>query len=332
MFNQVLVANRGEIACRIIRTLKEMGVKSVAVYSDPDETAAHVLMADEAVRIGPAPAKDSYLNVPAILDAIKSTGAEAVHPGYGFLSENADFAKTLEDNGIAFIGPTPKHLIEFGLKHRSKELAQEFDESLRTIAQLDYGLVMISHATDKVFKDQNGSEYNRIVPTLDKRAKNIVSRMVDLYGYSRIVADDKGNESTKLFLRGTSRYEAGSRFKYTPDYIDFNYNALVAAIGEAIDKQAKEDGTELFTDTRQNLYNDTSAELDFDELKEEFNTLVNTIISVAAANEAEAKYAELITEIIEKYLGKGGKVNEMSRGQVEALSLIVADLKELNVE
>ena len=130
MFNKVLVANRGEIACRIIRTLKEMGVKSVAVYSDPDETAAHVLMADEAVRIGPAPAKDSYLNVPAILEAIKSTGAEAVHPGYGFLSENADFAKTLEDNGIAFIGPTPKHLIEFGLKHRSKELAQEFDVPL----------------------------------------------------------------------------------------------------------------------------------------------------------------------------------------------------------
>ncbi|MDY6388456.1 MAG: biotin carboxylase N-terminal domain-containing protein, partial [Fibrobacter sp.] len=130
MFNKVLVANRGEIACRIIRSLKEMGVKSVAVYSDPDETAAHVLMADEAVRIGPAPVKDSYLNVPAILDAIKSTGAEAVHPGYGFLSENAEFAKVLEENGIAFIGPTPKHLVEFGLKHRSKELAQEFNVPL----------------------------------------------------------------------------------------------------------------------------------------------------------------------------------------------------------
>lgn len=130
MFNKVLVANRGEIACRIIRSLKEMGVKSVAVYSDPDETAAHVLMADEAVRVGPAPVKDSYLNVPAILDAIKSTGAEAVHPGYGFLSENAEFAKVLEENGIAFIGPTPKHLVEFGLKHRSKELAQEFNVPL----------------------------------------------------------------------------------------------------------------------------------------------------------------------------------------------------------
>lgn len=126
MFKKVLIANRGEIACRVIRSLKEMGVKSVAVYSDPDETAAHVLMADEAVRVGPAAAKDSYLNVDAILAAIKQTGAEAVHPGYGFLSENAEFAKTLEENGVAFIGPTPKQLVEFGLKHRSKELAEEF--------------------------------------------------------------------------------------------------------------------------------------------------------------------------------------------------------------
>ncbi|MCR5028187.1 MAG: urea carboxylase [Fibrobacter sp.] len=126
MFKKVLIANRGEIACRVIRSLKEMGVQSVAVYSDADESAAHVLMADEAVRIGPAMAKESYLNVDAILSAIKQTGAEAVHPGYGFLSENAEFAKTLEENGVAFIGPTPKQLVEFGLKHRSKELAEEF--------------------------------------------------------------------------------------------------------------------------------------------------------------------------------------------------------------
>lgn len=126
MFQKVLIANRGEIACRVIRSLKGMGVKSVAVYSDPDESAAHVLMADEAVRIGPFAAKDSYLNVDAILAAIKKTGADAVHPGYGFLSENAEFAKTLEQNGVAFIGPTPTQLTEFGLKHRSKELAKEF--------------------------------------------------------------------------------------------------------------------------------------------------------------------------------------------------------------
>lgn len=210
-------------------------------------------------------------------------------------------------------------------------VGQEFDESLRTIAQLDYGLVMISHATDKVFKDESGDEYNRIVPTLDKRAKNIVSRMVDLYGYSRIVTDEEGKDSTKLFLRGTSRYEAGSRFKYTPNYIDFNYDSLVAAIGEAIDKQAKEDGKELFTEKRENLYTDTTQELNFDDLMSEFKSIINNITSIASPEDMTNIYGPKITDIVEKYLGKGGKVGEMSRGQVEALSLILADLKELNV-
>lgn len=208
-------------------------------------------------------------------------------------------------------------------------VAQEFDESLRTIAQLDYGLVMISHATDKVFKNEAGAEYNRIVPTLDKRAKNIVSRMVDLYGYSRIVTDDNGEDVTKLFLRGTSRYEAGSRFKYTPDYIDFNYNALVNAIGEAIDKQAEEDGTQYFTDDRQNLYQDTTQELDFDSLMDNFNFYVNEIME---KNEDSEDAVARITQIVDKYLGKGNKVGNMSRDQVEALSLIVDELISLSNE
>ena len=207
------------------------------------------------------------------------------------------------------------------------QLAQEFDESLRTIAQLDYGLVMISHATDKVFKDEAGAEYNRIVPTLDKRAKNIVSRMVDLYGYSRIVTDENGKDVTKLFLRGTSRYEAGSRFKYTPDYIDFDYNSLVNAIGEAIDRQAEEDGKEFFTDERQNLYQDTTKELDFDSLMDNFKFYVAEIMKKAKDDEELA--ASKITQIIDTYLGKGNKVGNMSRDQVEALSLIVDDLISL---
>ncbi len=209
-------------------------------------------------------------------------------------------------------------------------VGQEFDESLRKIAQLDYGLVMISHGTDKVFKDETGAEYNKIVPTLDKRAKNIVSRMVDLYGYSRIVTDDKGQETTKLFLRGTTRYEAGSRFKYTPDYIDFNYDALVGAINDAIDRQAEEDGKEYFTDTRQNVYEDTTLELDFDELMAEFKKMVADITSSVSDEEMEKFYAPRITQIVEKYLGKGRKVGDMSREQTEALSLIVADMRELN--
>src|SRR5947209_4202356 len=123
MFGKVLIANRGTIACRIIRTLRRMGIHSVAVYSEADRHSLHVEHADEAVLIGPSPAAQSYLSVEAILDAARSTGAEAIHPGYGFLSENADFAEACSNTGIAFIGPTPEQMRAFGLKHRARELA-----------------------------------------------------------------------------------------------------------------------------------------------------------------------------------------------------------------
>jgi urea carboxylase len=125
MFKKVLIANRGEIACRVIRTLKKMGIKSVAIYSEADAGARHVLDADEAVCVGPAPAAESYLNVARILEVAKATGAEAIHPGYGFLSENADFAESCEAAGIAFIGPTPQQMRDFGLKHTARELAEK---------------------------------------------------------------------------------------------------------------------------------------------------------------------------------------------------------------
>ncbi|MBK1878109.1 urea carboxylase [Pelagicoccus mobilis] len=123
MFKKVLIANRGEIACRVIRTLRKMGIQSVAIYSDADRFAQHVDLADESIRIGPAPVKQSYLNIEAILDAAQLTGAEAIHPGYGLLSENADFAAKVETAGLAFIGPTADHMIKFGLKHTARELA-----------------------------------------------------------------------------------------------------------------------------------------------------------------------------------------------------------------
>ncbi|CAN7387072.1 urea carboxylase [Phenylobacterium sp. LjRoot219] len=126
MFSKVLIANRGAIACRIIRTLRRMGVASVAVFSDADAGSAHVSQADEAVRLGPAPAAESYLNVEAVLAAAKATGAEAIHPGYGFLSENTAFAEACAAAGIAFIGPTPENILAFGLKHTARDLAQAY--------------------------------------------------------------------------------------------------------------------------------------------------------------------------------------------------------------
>jgi urea carboxylase len=124
MFSKVLIANRGAIACRIIRTLRGMGVGSVGVFSDADAGSLHVLQSDEAVRIGPAPAAESYLNVEAVLEAARATGAEAIHPGYGFLSENLAFAQACEAAGVVFIGPSQQNLRDFGLKHTARTLAQ----------------------------------------------------------------------------------------------------------------------------------------------------------------------------------------------------------------
>jgi propionyl-CoA carboxylase alpha chain len=125
MFKKILIANRGEIACRVIRTARRMGIKTVAVYSDADARAPHVKMADEAVRLGPPPASESYLKAELIIDACKATGAEAVHPGYGFLSERESFAKALAKAKIAFIGPPPKAIAAMGDKIESKKLAQK---------------------------------------------------------------------------------------------------------------------------------------------------------------------------------------------------------------
>ncbi|MFB2552829.1 acetyl-CoA carboxylase biotin carboxylase subunit [Ensifer soli] len=125
MIKKILIANRGEIACRVIKTAKKLGIATVAVYSDADRNALHVEMADEAVPIGPAPSSQSYIVIDKILDAIRRTGADAVHPGYGFLSENAAFAEALEREGVAFIGPPVKAIEAMGDKITSKKIAAE---------------------------------------------------------------------------------------------------------------------------------------------------------------------------------------------------------------
>ena len=125
MFEKVLIANRGEIALRIHRACHEMGIRTVAVHSTADADAMHVRLADESVCIGPPPSKASYLNIPAIISAATIAGADAIHPGIGFLSENAKFAAMVEEHGIAFIGPSPEHLSMMGDKVRAKEMAVE---------------------------------------------------------------------------------------------------------------------------------------------------------------------------------------------------------------
>ena len=125
MFNKVLIANRGEIAVRVMRTCRDMGISTVAVYSDADRDALHVRFADEAVHVGPGPATDSYLNIDAVVSAALSTGTQAVHPGYGFLSENPNFAEACAAAGIVFIGPSPNILRLLGDKSEAKKRAQE---------------------------------------------------------------------------------------------------------------------------------------------------------------------------------------------------------------
>ncbi len=125
MFKKILIANRGEIACRVIKSAQKMGIKTVAVYSDADRNALHVKMADEAVHIGASPANQSYIVIDKIMDAIRQTGAEAVHPGYGFLSENMKFAEALEKEGVVFIGPPSSAIESMGDKITSKKLAME---------------------------------------------------------------------------------------------------------------------------------------------------------------------------------------------------------------
>src|SRR5512136_1620776 len=124
MFDKILIANRGEIALRILRAAKELGVATVAVHSTADADAMHVKLADESVCIGPPPARESYLNIPSLLSACEITGADAVHPGYGFLSENARFAEILTEHGLTFIGPKAEHIRLMGDKIEAKATAR----------------------------------------------------------------------------------------------------------------------------------------------------------------------------------------------------------------
>lgn len=204
---------------------------------------------------------------------------------------------------------------------------KEFDEALRSIPQMGYGLVMISHSQDKTFKDENGEEYNQIVPTLANRPRLIVDRMSDIIGYAHPVQEEDGSTHTVLYMRGTPRFIAGSRFKYTPNKIEFTYDNLVNAISDAIDKQAAEDDGKFITDKRTDAYN-VEPERDFASMMEEFKDLTHQIQHNVEPDEFKSKWAPKIISITDKYLGKGKKVADCTEAQVEQLELILIDLKE----
>lgn len=202
------------------------------------------------------------------------------------------------------------------------KLAQtEFDESIRKILQMDYGLVIISHDQDKVFTDEQGKEYNKIIPTLDNKCRLVCERTCDIIGYSRIVETENGN-ATKLFLRETPRFMAGSRFKHIAPVIDFNYESLVKALNDAIDAEAKEHGNNVIVDTLTNVHVEEKT-YDFEAMMEEFQTIVGDIIAKSPNN------APKISAIVDAHLGKGKKVSECTAEQAEQLDIILFELKKI---
>ena len=197
----------------------------------------------------------------------------------------------------------------------------EFDECIRKILQLGYGLVIISHDQDKTMKNENGEEYNQIIPTLDKRARLVCERTCDIIGYCREVEDQEGHKTVRMFMRETSRYVAGSRFKYTPDSIELSYDNLVKAIADAIDEQERvSKGTT--TNSFNNLHTD-DIEYDFPALMKEVQQTVGALMS--GHPELEHK----IVSIVDKHLGKGKKVSDCTPDQAALVDLILYDLKHL---
>ena len=206
--------------------------------------------------------------------------------------------------------------------------AKEFDEALRSIPQMGFGLVLISHSQEKTFKnEQTGEEYSKIGPTLGNKPRLIVDRMSDIIGYACPVEDEDGETHTELYMRGTPRFIAGSRFKYTPDSIVFSYDNLVNAIGDAIDKEAAENDNKFITDEKTHEH-EVAPEYDFEELMSEFKNMVVKAQKAVGKEAFREDWAPKVTAITEKYLGKGRKVNDCTADQVEQVFLIVEDLKE----
>ena len=216
MFEKVLIANRGEIALRIHRACREMGIHTVAVHSTADADAMHVRLADESVCIGPPPARDSYLNVPAILTAASITGADAIHPGIGFMSENARFAEMVEEHGFTFIGPTPEHIRIMGDKVTAKTTVKEL--GLPTVPGSDGALASLDDAV-KVASDIG-------YPVLIKAAAGGGGKGM------KVAHDAKGLEEAYQLARSEAQAAFGNDEVYMEKYLARPRHIEVQLLGD----------------------------------------------------------------------------------------------------
>lgn len=201
-------------------------------------------------------------------------------------------------------------------------MKKEFEEVLRTVTQLGYAVFLISHSKDKVFKRQDGTEYNQIVPSCPTTFNEIAKNLVDIYAYSEKYMDEQGNSKVRLVLRSKDNsIDCGCRFKYIDPVIDMSYKALVDALNRAIDKEAAETNGQYVTDERNVL--SVAKTLDYDILLNDFNSLASQLMA-----KDSAAYGPKITFIVDKYLGRGKKVSDSTPAQVELLNQIVEEIKD----
>ena len=254
------------------------------------------------------------LKDPAVKEVFQTIVIDTADIAYGYCEKYICARESDAKNTYEQISDLP-----FGKGYKLAQ--QEFDEALRKILQMDYGLVLISHSVDKTFKDESGVEYNQIIPTLDNKARLVCERTCDIIGYCRGVEDADGNKSVRMFMRETSRFVAGSRFKYTPDSIELTYENLVKAIGDAID--AQEAAVSGSTTTESYNMHKEEVQYDFPALMKEVQATVGAIMS--SRPEMEHK----IVAVVDKHLGKGRKVSDCTPDQAALVDLILYDLKHL---
>lgn len=221
----------------------------------------------------------------------------------------------IQREGVDKIGDIP-----YGAGY--KMVRDEFDTSLRSIPMMNFGLVMISHAQIATQTMEDGTEYSKTMPTLAKQPRQVVLSMADIIGYAKSV-EREGESRTVLFLRGTPQFEAGSRFRYTPSVIKFEYEALVKAIAEAIEKEEEDKGQTTVVEKGENAYQ--QEELSFSDLKTEIKDLTAKLVEAQGADVAK----KAMKDLVEQHLGKGRTLKDVTESQVEQLSLVAYDLKEM---